>query len=203
MANIINLATETKQDEIIQNTNVLVNKTDTVSGQISHIDGKIAEVNGNVVRTEGTVNIINNNLGTPTSGASNATGSNAHAKLNYINNTLATINANTAKHVGTYKTGNNIYQTFLDNEKYITKTLLSISGKGTMLHLKNITTRSLSSTGDYKYYPILIYADNVLLYEISTGKTEIPLPINFNSSIVIKGGVNTAVTDISYIYELR
>lgn len=185
----INLPTAGKQDTILANTNA--------------INSNVNSVNTNVNANKSTLATVNANLGTPTSGASNATGSNAHAKLNYINNTLATINANTAKHVGTYKTRNNIDKVFLDKEEYITKTLLSISGKGTMLHLKNITNRSLSSSGEYQFCSILIYADNVLLYEISNGKKEIPLTINFNSSIVIKGGVDTAVTDISYIYELR
>lgn len=87
MANIINLATETKQDEIIAN---VVNVKETVNA----VNTNVNNVNTNVNANKSTLATVNANLGTPTSGASNATGSNAHAKLNYINSMLGTINNN-------------------------------------------------------------------------------------------------------------
>lgn len=68
----INLPTAGKQDTILANTNA--------------INSNVTSVNTNVNANKSTLATVNANLGTPTSGASNATGSNAHAKLNYILN---------------------------------------------------------------------------------------------------------------------
>ncbi len=68
----INLPTAGKQDTILANTNA--------------INSNVNSVNTNVNANKSTLATVNANLGTPTSGASNATGSNAHAKLNYILN---------------------------------------------------------------------------------------------------------------------
>ena len=68
----INLPTAGKQDTILANTNA--------------INSNVNSVNTNVNANKSTLATVNANLGTPTSGASNATDSNAHAKLNYILN---------------------------------------------------------------------------------------------------------------------
>ena len=69
----INLPTAGKQDTILANTN---------------------DLNANVNANKSTLAIVNTNLGTPTSGTSSSTSANAHAKLNYINSMLGTINNN-------------------------------------------------------------------------------------------------------------
>lgn len=84
MANIINLATETKQDEIIAN---VVNAKETVNAVNINVNNVNTNVNANK-STLATVNAntstINTNLGTPTSTASIAISANAHAKLNAL-----------------------------------------------------------------------------------------------------------------------
>ncbi|MFD2870383.1 hypothetical protein ACFSY7_17965 [Kurthia populi] len=87
MANIINLATETKQDEIIAN---VVNVKETVNA----VNTNVNNVNTNVNANKSTLATVNAILGAPTSGASNATGGNAHAKLNWLLNSVASANSN-------------------------------------------------------------------------------------------------------------
>lgn len=76
----INLPTAGKQDTILANTNA--------------INSNVTSVNTNVNANKSTLATVNANLGTPTSSASSSTSANAHAKLNYINSMLGTINSN-------------------------------------------------------------------------------------------------------------
>lgn len=96
MANIINLATETKQDEIIAN---VVNVKETVNAVNTNVDNVNTNVNANkstLAIVNSNTSATNNNLGSPTSGASNATGGNAHAKLNWLLNNVASVNSNSS-----------------------------------------------------------------------------------------------------------
>lgn len=87
MPNIINLATEDKQDTIVSNIADVKTTVNTVNTNVNANKTTLGTINTNV----GT---ISTNLGAPTSIANNATSANAHAKLNHINNTLANINTN-------------------------------------------------------------------------------------------------------------
>lgn len=147
MANIINLATETKQDEIIDN---VVNVKETVNAVNTNVDN----VNTNVNANKSTLATVNANLGTPTSGASNATGSNAHAKLNYINSMLGTINnnVNANKHAGIYK--------FTQGGQFAKQPYLklSVNGKGV---LRYIFGGTYSVTIDGVHIPISVDSTNL------------------------------------------
>ena len=76
----INLPTAAKQDTILANTNAININVETNKSTL-------ATVNANTSAT-------NNNLGSPTSGASSSTGGNAHAKLNWLLNNVSSANSN-------------------------------------------------------------------------------------------------------------
>lgn len=136
MANIINLATETKQDEIIAN---VVNVKETVNAVNTNVDN----VNTNVNANKSTLATVNANLGTPTSGASNATGSNAHAKLNYINSMLGTINGNVNSKgvVKSVQRGSSMDGTTTISAVNVSKSVVILNSSGNVIYDSNGSVR--------------------------------------------------------------
>lgn len=160
----INLPTAGKQDTILANTNA---------------------ININVETNKSTLATVNANLGTPTSGASNATGSNAHAKLNYINSMLGTINNNVNagnRHAGVYKTGPSLI-----NPQ--SRTHLDVRGKGVL------RTAVSGSQG----IEIIIDGTSVFGGGQNSGIVNANYP--FNSSLQIRGSA-TENYDLRWLYEL-
>lgn len=147
MANIINLAN-------LENQQTLIQKGDIISGQVFNVDEKtsrveteVADVKNRVARSEGTVNTINSNIGTPTSGASNATGSNAHAKLNYILNKTSKNLLSSSPIMGSGQ-GWSLNNSFDRPNVVFGNTLFSIMGPCAIFNLKismySINTRNAS-----------------------------------------------------------
>lgn len=175
----INLPTAGKQDTILANTNA--------------INSNVTSVNTNVNANKSTLATVNANLGTPTSGASNATGSNAHAKLNYIlNKTSKNLLASTPV-MG--KSQGWILNTFFDRPSVVFgNTLFSVTGPCAIFNLKismytiNQYNASLKVTIDGKSF----YYDAMYVRE---GVTAVELPfiscINGISVTTSKGELNT------------
>lgn len=82
------LAIKQGVDEINIKSDQIKLGVDNVNTNVSTVKTDVASVKNNVTTVNTTVNTINSNLGTPTSSASNSTGANAHAKLNYLMNNV-------------------------------------------------------------------------------------------------------------------
>lgn len=78
----IQLPTKATQDAI--KTSV-----DNVNTNVTSVKNDVATVKNNVATVNTNVNTVNTNLGTPTSSASSSTSGNAHAKLNFLMNSVA------------------------------------------------------------------------------------------------------------------
>ena len=159
----INLPTAGKQDTILANTNA---------------------INANVNANKSTLATVNANLGTPTSGANSSTSANAHAKLNYINGMLGTINSNVNagnRHAGVYKQGP---YTISNNPRIA----LDIKGKGVL--------RTIRTFSPY----ITVVIDEVSVIGGNTIALE-GVTFPFNSSLQIQSSSSTP-DGLTWLYEL-
>ena len=158
----INLPTAGKQSTILANTN-------DINANVNENKSTLVTVNANTSAT-------NINLGTPTSSASSSTGANAHAKLNYINSMLGTINSNAsaaAKHAGIYKINSG------------SSTQVTVTGKGVL--------RALAIEGGWGYLTL----DGVK-FNFGGNISFVNLP--FNSSLNITR--DTGSGPIFFLYDL-
>ena len=175
----INLPTAGKQDAILENTNA--------------INSNVTSVNTNVNANKSTLATVNANLGTPTSGASNATGSNAHAKLNYILNKTSKNLLSSPPVMGGGQ-GWNLKTSFNRPSVVFGNTLFSVTGPCAIFNLNismytiNQNNASLKVTIDGKSF----YYDAMNVRE---GVTAVELPfiscINGISVTTSKGELNT------------
>lgn len=163
----IELPTKKTQDEI-------KTKVDNVNTNVTSVKTDVATVKSNVATVNTNVNTVNTNLGAPTSSASSSTSGNAHAKLNFLMNSVA----QTAV-LKQYKSG---YSSTLIPDKLLglgvfsetSSTLyFNVYGKG----------RLLGMLPDNRYGQTTIRIDGSLIYSVGGSGGWVNLP--FSSRIEV------------------